>query len=377
MKILIATPLFSPEIPEPAQYVNKISYSLEKENAIHIISYGKKGSQINNNAITVIPKDKAVLVRMFLFFWAVLNQAKHYDIIFIQDAVAVGLPTILAAKISRTKTVVRLIEDEPWKRSTQLGLTKLPLEAFLKKPIKSHFIKLIGTVQWFVLKFSDSVLVSSNYIKDIISQTYKLNKQKLHTLYTPIQTPPILPFSSPTNPYHISLYTNLGTENSLKKILHSLKTLQSKFPSIHLHIMDANITETTCAEINMNDINYTIHRYTSDAEFWHIIASSSMYIHDVADTSTYNHILSAILLKTPIITFDSQVAKELFENYHSFPFTNISEQVPLTEIIQTIIANKTQKGQVILDTIILSKKFSLLTHVSQLYSILKNSQAKR
>ena len=377
MKILLVTPLSSPEIPEPVQYVNKIVDSLKTKNEIHVISYGNKKTQTKKEAFTIIPKNKIVPVRMFLFFLAVLKKAKHYDVIFIQDTIAVGLPSILAAKISGTKTVIRLIEDEPWKRATQLGITKLSLSAFSQKPIKNYFIKLTHLVQKFVLAQSDEVIVSSHYIKDIISQTYKLNKTKVHILYTLMPTPPRLPFTSQTIPYHITLYTNLKSENSLKKILYSLEQLHIKFPSIHLHILDANIIEVANTKIEIQNIDHTIHRYTSNAEFWHIIAQSALCIYDIHDMSDYNHLLSILLLKTPIITFNSKVAEELFKNNTTYPFTNISNENSLTNTINTVISNEINTDKETLGISELIKKFSLLTHVSQLESILKNNKTKR
>ena len=156
----------------------------------------------------------------------------------------------------------------------------------------------------------------------------------------------------------------------LDTILDAISSLVNVFPDLQIHIIDSDKTSNKNIKLNNKIQNLTVHRYASTAEIWHIIAQSNIYISNVFDSSNYEYLLHSKILKTPTISFSSEISKELFSTHDIFSFTNISDKNLLIETIKKIL-NTDRK----INTKTLNRKseptdkFSLKTHVNSLHSI--------
>lgn len=155
MKILIATGIYPPDIGGPATYSELIFNELPKKGiAVDVLSFGSVRHQ---------PK----IVRHINYFLKTLWHARSSDIIFAQDTVSVGLPSLLAATLLGKIFIVRVPGDYAWEQSTQrYGVTD-GIDEFQKKAYGSR-VERLRRIQRFVLNHADRIIAPSRYFADIV-----------------------------------------------------------------------------------------------------------------------------------------------------------------------------------------------------------------
>ncbi len=172
MKIILATPIYPPDIGGPAQYVKNLAEGLNKKDfEIEILSYQK---------LKNIPQP----FRFFIYLLRVFKKAKHCDIVYAFNLISCGLPSCLAAKILRKKFLLRLGGDFLWERAVEQGRTKKPLREYYQeaRSLKEKFwIKLIK----IVLNRADKIIFTGNFQKNIYQKQFGLKEEKIVIIPNP------------------------------------------------------------------------------------------------------------------------------------------------------------------------------------------------
>ncbi|MCX6789764.1 MAG: glycosyltransferase family 4 protein [Candidatus Gribaldobacteria bacterium] len=172
MKILIATPLFPPEIGGPATYVFNLAQNLAKRGVeVLVISFGNSENLLwerNENSFEkiIVPLKMAKGLRHISFFRQILQNGKNFDLIYIHDLWSVGLPVRLANIFSRKPLIVRLGGDSLWEVAVERGLTKTILPDYYEQS-KNDRENLVKALQNFVLRGCHKVIFSSIFLQDI------------------------------------------------------------------------------------------------------------------------------------------------------------------------------------------------------------------
>ncbi len=180
-KILIATGIFPPDIGGPATYSELILKELPKRDLeIILLSYGERQKYESANVYKVsknIPKG----LRHFIYFLKLCWLGRRADIIFAQDPVSVGFPSVFAAMILGKKLVLKIVGDYAWEQSVQRFGVKEVLDEFLKK---KHGFR-VSFFQWlesYAAKKADKIIVPSEYLKKVILN-WGLKKEKIEVIY--------------------------------------------------------------------------------------------------------------------------------------------------------------------------------------------------
>ena len=177
-KILIATGIFPPDIGGPATYSKLLLDELPNRGlAVKVVSFG---------AVRHLPK----VIRHFIYFLKILRKGFFVDVIFAQDPVSVGLPSVLAAKILRKKFILKVVGDYAWEQF-QIKNEKLKskndkgkfktLEEFQVE--KYDFLtELRRKIEHWVAKKADKIIVPSEYLKKIVG-TWGAGNNKIIVVY--------------------------------------------------------------------------------------------------------------------------------------------------------------------------------------------------
>jgi glycosyltransferase involved in cell wall biosynthesis len=177
-KILIATGIFPPDIGGPATYSKLLLDELPNRGlAVKVVSFG---------AVRHLPK----VIRHFIYFLKILRKGFFVDVIFAQDPVSVGLPSVLAAKILRKKFILKVVGDYAWEQF-QIKNEKLKskndkgkfktLEEFQVE--KYDFLtELRRKIEHWVAKKADKIIVPSEYLKKIVG-TWGAENNKIIVVY--------------------------------------------------------------------------------------------------------------------------------------------------------------------------------------------------
>lgn len=159
MKIVIATPLYPPDVGGPATYAKALEDALP--------SHGVEVVLVSFHAVRHLPKGIAHLVYAFKLFRA----SRGCDAILALDPASVGLPAAIIARLTRTPFVVKIVGDYAWEQGRQrFGVTQ-GLDEFVVTDA-THFtrpVRILRTVQTFVARSARQIIVPSEYLKRIVS----------------------------------------------------------------------------------------------------------------------------------------------------------------------------------------------------------------
>lgn len=99
MRIVIATPLYPPEIAEPAPYTKELAKRLSATHEVTVVAYGRLLEPVPGVTIVEVNKRHPLLVRLVTYFFALLHMAKSADIVYAQNGPSVELPVGLVSRI--------------------------------------------------------------------------------------------------------------------------------------------------------------------------------------------------------------------------------------------------------------------------------------
>jgi glycosyltransferase involved in cell wall biosynthesis len=180
MKIVIATPLYPPEIGGPATYAKLLFEGLPK-NGIEV-------ELMKFSDVRHLPK----IIRHYFYYRRVLRAARSADAVLALDPVSVGLPTMWAAQKARKPFVVKIVGDYAWEQGQQrFGVTQ-NLDEFIKAKNVPFPVRVLRWIQTRVALRATRIIVPSEYLKDIVI-TWGIDNGKISVIYNGIELPSHIP----------------------------------------------------------------------------------------------------------------------------------------------------------------------------------------
>lgn len=121
MHIVLATPLYPPDIAPPAPYVKELAKRLYSGNRVTLVTYGKLPEQVAHVQIITIPKSSMLPLRLFTYTVALLKAARRADVVYAQNGASVELPAALIAFFTRRPLIIGLSDSAAHARAKQGG----------------------------------------------------------------------------------------------------------------------------------------------------------------------------------------------------------------------------------------------------------------
>ena len=174
IKILVATGIYPPDIGGPATYSKLLHDELPKmypDIQVKVISFGE---------VRHFPK----IIRHIVYFFKLLIRSRGCNIIFAQDTVSVGLPTLLASKLTFKRFFLRVPGDYAWEQSVQRFGVKEGIDEFQNKKYGFR-VEFLRSVQKMVANGAEKVIAPSLYFQDLVSKWVK-NSNKVYAIYNGI-----------------------------------------------------------------------------------------------------------------------------------------------------------------------------------------------
>lgn len=112
MKLVLATPLYPPDVAEPAPYVKELAARLQETDDVTVIAYGHLPETVTGVRIVTVSKRRPLPIRLIAFTFALLRAARKADILYVQNGPSVELPAALVSLFARAPLIVR-IGDKP------------------------------------------------------------------------------------------------------------------------------------------------------------------------------------------------------------------------------------------------------------------------
>lgn len=141
MKIVLATPLYPPDIAEPAPYVKELAKRLSTRHEVTIVAYAHLPEQVPGVRIVAVQKRHMLPVRLFFYMLALWRVARTTDILYIQNGASVELPAVLVKFFLPVPLFIRIGDSAAHARATESAL--------------------LGYIERFARQFSSDVLVDT------------------------------------------------------------------------------------------------------------------------------------------------------------------------------------------------------------------------
>lgn len=125
MKIVIATPLYPPEIAEPAPYVKELAKRLLKNHQVTIVIYGRLPEKVPGVSFVCVDKRQPLFLRLLHFTFALWKAALNADILYVENGASVELPAGIVALFTRRPLIIHIgdkIADKKAKENLPLKI---------------------------------------------------------------------------------------------------------------------------------------------------------------------------------------------------------------------------------------------------------------
>lgn len=360
--ILISTGLYPPEIGGPATYTKLLEDELPKR--------GFKVSVLPFSTVRHLPK----IVRHIAYFFKVLRSGKDVDLIYAQDPVSVGLPSIIASKILGKNFFIRIAGDYAWEQFQQStdDERNVSIEEFQYQ--KFDFVtELKKKIERWVAKKSDKIIVPSKYFKKIIEK-WGVDSEKINVIYNGIylSTEGLERGENKKEKIMISV-GRLVPWKGFKELIEMMPYILESVPEVKLHII-GNGPQRAELEKVIRDLNLSkkvlLLGKISRRELLMRKRLSDIFIFNTHWESFSFDTVESMSLGLPVITTNIGPLPELIENDKDGVLVEPDNKEQIKNAIVKVLQNDNFRLSIIKNARKKSKKFSIQNTVNELEKLL-------
>ena len=341
--ILIATGLYPPDVGGPATYSFLLNEELPKLGwEVKILSFGEVRSW---------PK----IVRHLVYGWKVLRLARHYQIIYAQDPVSVGLPVCGACFLSRRKFILKIVGDYAWEQGNQRFGVKDFLDDFSLNYKKYAWpVKLLKLIQMGVARRAQKIIVPSHYLKKIVSN-WGVDPNKIKVIYNAFNAPAILPDKE-------ILRAELKLDGQIMVsagrlvpwkgfafLIELIPELIATYPGLKFYIAGSGPDHIFLAKLigekKLSDRIFLLGQL-AQPELLKFIKASDLFVLNTSYEGFSHQLLEVMWCGTPIITTNVGGNPELITNGQNGFLFDHNDTEGIKEAISKILDNRPLSGQI-------------------------------
>ncbi|MBI2618399.1 glycosyltransferase family 4 protein [Candidatus Kaiserbacteria bacterium] len=337
MKILLATPLYPPDIGGPATYSTLLALELPQRGYnIEVVSFGE---------VKHLPK----IISHAVYFFKVLRKGKDADIIYALDPVSVGLPAALASFFLKKRFFVRIAGDYAWEQASYTHrITESPLSFSQKYKEYPFKIRIYKEIQTEIAKRAEKIIVPSSYIKQVIFQ-WGIQKRKIRVIHNASEPSPLLKDKKTLRGLlHFDgiLLISAGRLIPLKgfdTLIDVIPVLKRSYPRVKLLIVgdgpDRMRLEKKIGTLKLGDAVVLTGALKQDVLFGYIQASDVFVLNALHETFSHQ-ILEAMSLGVPVVTTVAGGNPEIIEHNKSGMLVEYNNKKALVEAVRKVIDDK-------------------------------------
>jgi glycosyltransferase involved in cell wall biosynthesis len=380
VKIILATPVYPPEFGGPATYTKGLALKLRDKHEIVIVAYASTSEIIPGTTLFVASKRRPLPLRFLKYSVILFKAARGADVIYVQNAMAAGLPAVIVGMLRQIPVVLKFVGDEAWERASQEGHTEKRLEEFLAEPEGGWRTTLRMMIQGFVLRHADIVTTPSAYLRDAIVRTYGIKDGRAVVNYNAAVIDAEAVFSATPVPHQIVTTARLVEWKGLDGIIRAVSLLKEKYPDIRAVIAGDGPEEgklkALAVELGVADcIKFT--GRVSRAETWHLRKSSEVYVLNSTYEGLPHTALTSFAARIPMVATDIPGTNEAVYNEESGLLVPAGDDQALADAIARLFDDPALRKKLVEGASrILAEKFSWETHLAMLLGFFKSVRAK-
>ena len=371
MKLLIATPLYPPDIGGPATYAKILGDELPKYGlSVRVVSFGE---------VRHFPKGLSHLIYTFRLFRA-LSDA---DVLLALDPVSVGLPAVFATALRRKKLVVKIVGDYAWEQGQQRFGVKVFLDEFVTMTPNKFLaqVRLLSAIQFFVASHASRIIVQSNYLKDIITK-WGASLEKIVVVYNACDTIPVLPpreelrkkfgWNSPV----LLSAGRLVPWKGFAPLVTLMAEIVKRHPRARLFIagsgplfseLKSKITETGM------DSLVTLLGEVPKEKLMEYICAADCFVLNTGYEGLSHQLLEVLAIGTPIVTTNVGGNPEIVKDHGTGLLVGYNDTVALLGAIEVMLTDTTKAQQMATEGRRFVASFTIARMVKETISVLEKT----
>jgi glycosyltransferase involved in cell wall biosynthesis len=374
MKIVLATPVYPPEIGGPATYTKEIAARLRDDHALSIIAFADDADVIPGIPLVTVSKRMALPLRLALFTVKLIALARKADVIYVQNAVAAGLPAMIASMITRTPYVVKFVGDEAWERARQARRTEKRLEDFLAAPEGGVRTTIFMYIQKAVLRRAAFVTTPSAYLSAALVRAYGIRTDTAVVNYNAAEEADAPAFEAERRPHSIIATARLVEWKGIDGIIRATALLAEDFPDVTLTIAgegpESERLQALAAECGVGSkVSFVGH--VSRTETKRLRDQAEVYVLNSTYEGLPHTVLSSFAAGIPVVATDIPGTNEAVYHEKTGLLVLAGDDRALAHAITRLFKDRTLASQLVWEAkLLLKKKFSWEAHVTSLEGIL-------
>ncbi|MFH1170788.1 MAG: glycosyltransferase family 4 protein [Candidatus Vogelbacteria bacterium] len=356
MKILIATPLYPPDIGGPATYSKLLFDELPKKGVeVLVLSFGE---------VRTLPK----IIRHIIYFFKLLKKAHGVDIIFAQDTASVGFPSLWVSKILAKRFFVRVPGDYTWEQSTQRFGVVDSIDEFQDKRYGWR-VEFLRKIQKITVNGADTVIAPSQYFRQLVSRWVK-NPSKVFCIYNGIDLSAIPEPSSVYEPKTIISAGRLVPWKGFSVLIMMMCSLPGWKLSIAGDGPMRKELENVAIKSGVSDRVFFLGQIPRK-ELIQKIQNSEVFVLNTSFESFSFQIVEAMAAGTPVITTNIGNLSEIIDNGKSGILITLNDGKALVSSIEHLSSDKIFREKIITEARKKSQQFSIENTLNNLLIHLK------
>jgi len=119
MKIVLATPLYPPDIAEPAPYIKELAKRLSKQHEVTILAYGSYPEKVDGVRIFTVSKRRSRPVRIIQYTLALFIATLRADVVVAENGPSTEVPVGLVARLTKKPLIVHIGDRDAHARAAK------------------------------------------------------------------------------------------------------------------------------------------------------------------------------------------------------------------------------------------------------------------
>lgn len=182
MRVLITSPVFPPDLGGPAVYVPSLGrFLVERGHTVGVVAFCSETQPTGYPfEITAIPRGP-LPIRYLKAFFAVLREAGKYDIVYVQEHLA--LLHVLAGRLRRKPVMIRMMVDGAWEISHRKGWIDGDNIVVFETKEYDWRVKLVRRLQRHWWGGCKRIISCSEFLRQIAIQRYGVAADKVQRIF--------------------------------------------------------------------------------------------------------------------------------------------------------------------------------------------------
>jgi glycosyltransferase involved in cell wall biosynthesis len=354
MKILLATPLYPPEIGGPATYAKLLEEELSKRGIeIQIIPFSR---------VRALPP----LARHIVYFFVLFFASRKSTIIFAQDVFSVGFPALCVAKVLGKPFVVRVPGDYAWEQGRQRFGVVDGINVFQNKKY-SWQVEFFRSIQKIVVRNANLVIAPSHYFANLVSGW--MRGARAVPIYNGIDIERIEElkknFNLPTSTFQLISAGRMVPWKEFDALIRIIATHKSW----HLTLIGDGPDKERLIELaNSLEVVERVQFLPaiSQTELWSTLKEADVYVLNSSFESFSYQVVEVMALGIPVVATQSSNILEIITDRKEGLLVPTGDQNALVEALETLSTDVALRESITNQAYERAKKFSVDASVTEL-----------